>query len=392
MTKKHKRILVLFVLLGLVMCFTAFSLILINYFQPPETPKNLKVENEVLFWDAVPRASVYEIDIDGAIFESKENQLSLLPMIDSYKTYSIQVSAEGKNKRYSDWSEPYTYEVVEPDGFYESLGLFYDNDMVTLTSVGNPKGKIIIPSMINGIVVEQIGFEAFKGRSGITSLYVPSTVKSIKGYAFEYCYGLQRVYLDSVEEMEGGVFDRCTSLEYAFVGNCKDIPGYCFKSCEKLRQAEGRYAFQSLGRGAFFNCDSLTSFHASAQLHNIKYEVFACCKNLRTLTVDAANPIYRSEGNCIIRKEDNAVVQGCEGSVIPKGVTAIDPCAFYGVELERVVIPDGVVSIGRNAFMSASLEQVVIPEGIKSIEPGTFDNCQRLTDVQLPNGLEAIGE
>ena len=179
MTKKRKRILVLFVLLGLVMCFTAFSLILINYFQPPETPKNLKVENEVLFWDAVPRASVYEIDIDGAIFESKENQLSLLPMIDSYKTYAIQVSAKGKNGQYSDYSEPYSYEVVEPEGFYESLVLYKENNLVTLKTVGSPKGKIIIPSMLNGFIIQRIGYEAFQYCVGITSVVVPNTIKEI---------------------------------------------------------------------------------------------------------------------------------------------------------------------------------------------------------------------
>ena len=43
-------------------------------------------------------------------------------------------------------------------------------------------------------------------------------------------------------------------------------------------------------------------------------------------------------------------------------------------------------------FTDSALESVKLPSTLKRIEYGAFEYCERLRKVQLPNGLEHIGD
>ena len=73
---------------------------------------------------------------------------------------------------------------------------------------------------------------------------------------------------------------------------------------------------------------------------------------LKSIVVDPENPIYYSEGNCIIEKISKTLVAGCDGSVIPQDVKGIREQAFvFCSNLTSVSIPAGVTSIGDGCFM-----------------------------------------
>jgi hypothetical protein len=79
--------------------------------------------------------------------------------------------------------------------------------------------------------------------------------------------------------------------------------------------------------------------------------LFGGCMSLESITVDEANPVYRSENNCIILKENNTLIAGCIGSVIPDGVIGIVNYAFYSLyTLENITIPKSIKEIGFDAF------------------------------------------
>ena len=69
--------------------------------------------------------------------------------------------------------------------------------------------------------------------------------------------------------------------------------------------------------------------------------------------------------------------------IIPDGVTAISPFAFYGFDgLKRVEIPDSVTSIGDNAFrVCFGLNSVVIGSSVTSIGEYAFEYCSQLVEV-----------
>jgi hypothetical protein len=80
---------------------------------------------------------------------------------------------------------------------------------------------------------------------------------------------------------------------------------------------------------------------------------------------------------------------------IPEGVTAIegnneysrddkDGAAFYGcTALASVTIPESVTSIGRYAFASSGLVSVDIPAGVKSVGIAAFKSCKKLVSVTI---------
>lgn len=119
------------------------------------------------------------------------------------------------------------------------------------------------------------------------------------------------------------------------------------------------------------NAPNLTSIHISKTVTDLPSELIYECDKVVNLTVDPENPVYRSEGNCIIEKETGKLVFGCNGSVIPEGVKII----------------------GESSFASCpSLTSLTLPEGIEIIEPRAFSGCTSLSSITLPESLEYVGE
>src|SRR5699024_9933002 len=142
------------------------------------------------------------------------------------------------------------------------------------------------------------------------------------------------------------------------------------------------------------------------------------CENLEELKVEKGNPVYHSEGNCLIETESKTLLAGCknsriptDGSVtrigsgafwgcsslakitIPKSVTSIGDSAYSGCSgLTSITIPKSVTSIGDSAFSGCSgLTSVTIPESVTSIEKGAFSGCSGLTRIAIPKSVTSIG-
>ena len=84
-------------------------------------------------------------------------------------------------------------ETVEIDGIYYNL--YSDAKTAEVTS-SNPKysGDVVIPETVSYNAVQysvtSIGYKAFYGCNGLTSITIPNSVTSIGDYAFYYCYSL----------------------------------------------------------------------------------------------------------------------------------------------------------------------------------------------------------
>ena len=123
---------------------------------------------------------------------------------------------------------------------------------------------------------------------------------------------------------------------------------------------------------------------------------FYKCQSLGTITVSSGNTTYDSRNNCnaIIESVTNALIVGCQNTIIPNSVTSIGDRAFSGCSgLTSVTIPNSVTHIEDYAFSGCSgLTSVNIPNSVTSIGEGAFNRCSGLTSVTIPNSVTSFGE
>ena len=230
---------------------------------------------------------------------------------------------------------------------------FTSNGDGTCSVSGNsPSGVVIIPLVSpDGDRVTNIGDEAFKDCTEVTSIAIPESVTNIGSKAFRGCSGLTRVTIpDSV---------------------------------------------LSIGNDAFRDCSGLTSITIPNGVTSIGDCVFGGCTLLAKIRVESENTTYDSRNNCnaIIETATNTLVSGCQTTIIPYNVTSIEYCAFYDCTgITSITIPDGVTSIGDYAFRGCSgLTSITIPNGVTSIGDYTFYNCTGITSITIPNSVTSIG-
>ncbi len=208
-------------------------------------------------------------------------------------------------------------------------------ETATNTLVAGCQNTIIPESVTN------IGANAFRGCSSLTSITIPSSVTNIEYCAFLNCTGLTSITIPS--------------------------------------------SVTSIGYGAFEWCSSLTSVTIGSGVTSIDSYVFAACSGLTSIIVEESNSIYDSRNNCnaIIETATNTLIAGCQNTIIPESVTSIGGGAFAGCfDLASITIPEGVKTLGDDAFYDCyNLTSVTIPSSVTSIGDYAFWYCTGLTDV-----------
>ena len=104
-----------------------------------------------------------------------------------------------------------------------------------------------------------------------------------------------------------------------------------------------------IGRGAFYNCDSLTSITIPDSVKSIGNSALSCCDSLTSIT-------------------------------LPDSVTSIGVGAFHESDsLRNVTLSNGITTINNNTFKYCShLESIIIPDGVTSIGEDAFKECESL--------------
>lgn len=345
------------------------------------TPEGLRVEDEVLRWNAVENAAGYVVEIDGEEYEVAEESYDTFLKSTKSRKYSIRVKAQSDLGEYEDsaWTEILEYSPVCATGWV----LRPINDGTEYEVVGDSKatlkGKLLIPGEYDGKKVTRIAQDAFKNCTELTGVVIPSTVKIISRNAFRGCANLKRVSCpNTVETIDSGAFCGCSSLKEVTIP--KEL--------------------KTLERETFFGCSALRSVVVPAGIEKIERYAFARCDQLTSITVEKDNRFFYSEGNCVIRKEDSTLVVGIATSVIPETVKTIGEDAFAECcALTAITIPGNVETIQNNAFFRCkNLKTITLCEGIRTIgdvkkggECSVFWGCTSLAVLEIPASVEEIG-
>lgn len=130
-------------------------------------------------------------------------------------------------------------------------------------------GNIEIPQTYNGKPVVVIQNSAFKDCSNVTSVLIPSSIKSIGINAFENCSNITETTIPE------GV---------TLIGN------NTFLGCEKLASVTFPTSLENIGANAFAGCTSLTSIVLPKNIQEIGANAFANCSTLSTIEVFGDTP------------------------------------------------------------------------------------------------------
>ena len=225
----------------------------------------------------------------------------------------------------------------------------------------NISGAIEIPQTTiiesKTYTVTAVSDEGFRNRSGLTSITIPNSVKTIGHAAFQGCSGLTSVTIgNSVETIEGMAFYNCSGLTSITIPN----------------------SVKTIGSYAFHGCSGLTSVTIGNSVETISdYPIddnltFRGCDNLTDINVNSGNAHYSSINGVLYDKNASTLI-------------------FCPVKKTSLTIPNSVETIGWMAFYNCSgLTSITIPNSVKTIEDGAFQKCSGLISVTIGNSVETI--
>ena len=317
--------------------------------------------------------------------------------------------------RFSEPAPTYLYRV-NPDGI-----------SCTITGYqGSQSGDLIIPEMIDGYTVTEIGEAAFYHCVGFTGkLILPPTVKVIHASAFKTCTGITGT-LSLPEELE-------TIGAYAFLGN-ENITG----------ELDFPESLQRIDRCAFWRCYGLTGNIVLPDHVALGDEVFGDCTgltgtlylpanftwngnitngtNITAIQVSSHNQHYSTYDGVLYTKDGKTLLMCPSGKtgtlLIPEGVEVIARAACYKCDKlsGKLVLPQSLREIGAFAFEGAGFTgDLVIPENVETIgewsfsavpfggqltlsdklvriEDGTFWDNQFVGILSIPDSVVYIGD
>lgn len=222
----------------------------------------------------------------------------------------------------------------------------------------------------------------FSGAVLLTSIILPSTIKSISTYAFQGCINLETINLPTTLLTVGSyAFQNCKKLNTPIVLpiGVTQLSGPVFEGCELIPSVQFSEAFASIiGDYTFKNCHSLVSIEFPATLNSFSGRyTFSGCRNLVSVIFNSANPGFGSN-----------IFEYCISLinvVLPYNLAALSYMMFRNcVALPSITLPDTIANLNTSTFDGCiNLESIVIPPGVTIIGTYVFANCNKLAYVDF---------
>lgn len=245
-------------------------------------------------------------------------------------TYKMTVSGSGGMEDFEsqfNFSD-YTTTVTSP----------YDSDRQNIT-------EVVIDSGIT-----HIGEYAFYDFKSLTSVSIPTTVKTIGGSAFAGC-GLASVTIpEGVETINDNAFEGCRALTSVnFPSTLKSIGKNAFYQCISLASIEIPEGVLTIDVWAFCQCTSLASVTLPSTLTSIGSAAFNYCEALTDIT-------------------------------LPDSISSIENYTFaHCFALDRIIYKDGV-TLGEDAVTDTATQVKYTTDG----------SAVTITEIILGTGKTAV--
>ncbi len=289
--------------------------------------------------------------------------------------------------------------ITKPNALSTSTPTIKPN--VQPTPVDKNLGKLYTYNVLEDGTAELV---LLKGEETLT---LPATVdgykvtKISKGTFFKKEDIIRKIIIPhGVTSIGKEAFYHCESLMNVTIpDSVTSIGERAFAFCYNLTSVTIPNGVTSIGKEAFYYCESLMNVTIPDSVTSIGERAFYGCAFLLDVTVSKNNTVYQSIDGSLYSKGGKTLIQYAVGKLatsftLPNSVTSIGYEAFYDCEnLISVTIPNSVTSIGASAFGNCkNLTDVTIPDSVTSIGERAFAFCYNLTSVTIPNGVTSIGK
>ncbi len=244
---------------------------------------------------------------------------------------------------------------------------------------------VVIPAMIGDREVTSIHNYTFRNM-GITSVYIPDTIKTIGSEAFKN-NNIKSLHIpSSVINIGYWSFANNKIKDLVIDEGVKTIDSLAFQY-NQLTEAVIPDSVTSLGSCAY--CNNPIPNPSFLYVKNGNSYDYSRVRGYIGDLSEFSDKVFRipEEVNGVkLKIIESAAFQRMSLSnwevVIPETVTDIKSGAFAFDGISKVNLPDGVVNIGANAFYSNKISELVIPESVISIGSSAFNTNQVQDDNQ----------
>ncbi|HFU3982293.1 TPA: leucine-rich repeat protein [Streptococcus suis] len=276
-----------------------------------------------------------------------------------------------------------------PSSLVEGDGAFIDSK--SLVSIGLASGTTkIIDGLFRGTGfseftvpegITEIGANAFSDNGNLTTIILPSTLRTIGANAFANT-SLKRIVLPpGMKRIPDGLLQGTKVEEFVIPEGVEEIGVQAFAYNPFLKSIVLPSSLKKIGYGAFQNT-GIESITFKDGLVEIGDYAFSNTNLKSVLLPNSVTSLGSSAFSWISTLTD---------LTLSEGLTEINAGTFSGTSLERVLLPSAVTIIHDSAFSRVStLKDIIFSDGLKRIERSAFDGTG-LTDVTLPSQLEYIG-
>ena len=249
---------------------------------------------------------------------------------------------------------------------------------INLESIGETAFKGTLLS--DGIVLPEnlitLGDYAFK-ESGVTSVYIPSSVTSVGAEAFISCTSLKNVVVKA-KTVSSKMFKDCTALESVDLSAVETISARAFQyskvgtavPCDFIigesLKSIGCYAFQYSGIKEVYLPSTLTIDIDTGVTENNDINIFEKCQ-------------YLTKVVCKTEIISPSMFSDCTSlqTVVLENTVKISSKAFYisnagTSSLQSLTLPETLVTIGDYAFIRSTVPTVILPASLTTIGSDVF--------------------
>lgn len=292
---------------------------------------------------------------------------------------------------------------------------------VTITRYAGESTTVEVPATLNGLPVTTIAAGAFSYKTQLEAIVLPETITDIQMMAFFGLENLTQINLEALSSLRHiGAYafigtgitgslvlpESVEQIGAAAFGMTKLTALHLGKNVKPVETETAQAwvtAFKNFGVDKIAGIN-ITNFIRPYSSTADEKNIAIACPNLKSVTVDAENPYYRSYGGVLFSKDMRALYCYPAGKssslyIMPSTVENFYN-AFGGLHMPKVsinfygdldvmdnnLLPTGWLDFGA----TGNLKTVTISSAVQTISTAAFYNTA-LTSVFLPKNITKIG-